>query len=76
MPSLPPWPVLNNTMVFLVIDAMSFLHYCRMYFKVKPDCQLAWSLAEQSADGTGKHIIIYIYIIYCTGFCLYLQENV
>lgn len=24
----------------------------RMYFKVKPDCQLAWSLLEQSADGT------------------------
>lgn len=24
----------------------------RMYFKIKPDCQLAWSLAEQSADNT------------------------
>ena len=25
-----------------------------MYFKVRPDCQLAWSLMEQSADDTGK----------------------
>lgn len=25
-----------------------------MYFKVKPDCQLMWSLIEQSVDGTGE----------------------
>ena len=39
----------------LVMVLFCCLFFRRMYFKVKPDCQLAWSLAEQSADGTGGY---------------------
>ena len=35
----------------------------RMYFKVKPDSSLAWSLIEQSTDTTGEPQSVFSFLV-------------
>lgn len=41
----------------LVVHMFFHLRF-RMYFKVKPDRKLVWSLTEESADGTGMLAVV------------------